>query len=171
MFDKFGEFDSAEELNKAAAGMKAEGDEESLVALALENGIDKEDAEDYMGGCVDQLATPLMAAVGKVKVEAEKLKMEGILEDWKNAVTDLCVEDPDMQDAVRRKGKSICECMAELIKFAFEDKKKVSDEIVKACKVVHNGKTEPLRGPLYLGIPNRAEVKRIVKEYYLGKKA
>lgn len=171
MFDKFGEFDSAEELNEAAAGLKAEGDEESLVALALENGIDKEDAEDYMDDCVDQLATPLMAAVGKVKVEAEHLKIEGILDDWKNTVTDLCIEDPELQAAVRRKGKSLCECMAALIKFAFENKKQVSDEIVKACKVVHNGKTEPLRGPLYLGIPNKAEVKRTVKEYYLGKKA
>lgn len=47
MFDKFGEFDSAEELNKAAEGLKEEGDKESLIELAKENGIDPEDAEDY----------------------------------------------------------------------------------------------------------------------------
>ena len=46
MFDKFGEFDSVEELNKAAAGLKTEGDEESLIALAEENGLTREDAED-----------------------------------------------------------------------------------------------------------------------------
>ena len=40
---KFGEFDSAEELNKAAEGFKNEGDLESLYALAEENGISKED--------------------------------------------------------------------------------------------------------------------------------
>lgn len=66
MFEKFGEFDSVEELNRAAAAQKAEGDEEALVALAEENGIDKEDAEDYMDDCADELATPLMAAMGKL---------------------------------------------------------------------------------------------------------
>ena len=53
MFDKFGEFDSVEELNRAAAAQKAEGDEEALIAIALENGIEKEDAEDYMDDCVE----------------------------------------------------------------------------------------------------------------------
>lgn len=49
MFERFGEFDSAEELNLTAEGLKTEGDMESLLILAEENGIDKEDAEDYMG--------------------------------------------------------------------------------------------------------------------------
>ena len=40
MWDKFGEFDSAEELNRAAAAQKAEGDREALIMLAEENGID-----------------------------------------------------------------------------------------------------------------------------------
>ena len=34
MYEKFGEFDSFEELNQAAAAQKAEGDEEALFALA-----------------------------------------------------------------------------------------------------------------------------------------
>ena len=38
MWDKFGEFDSVEELNRAAAGQKEEGEEEALIALAVENG-------------------------------------------------------------------------------------------------------------------------------------
>ena len=45
MWDKFGEFDSAEELNRAAAAQKAEGDREALIMLAEENGIDRDDAE------------------------------------------------------------------------------------------------------------------------------
>ena len=48
MYDRFGEFDSWEELNSAAQGQKEEGDEESLLILAKENGIDKEDAEDFL---------------------------------------------------------------------------------------------------------------------------
>ena len=46
MFDKFGEFDSVEELNRAAAGQKEQGDLEALISLAIENGLDKEDAEE-----------------------------------------------------------------------------------------------------------------------------
>ena len=65
MWDKFGEFDSVEELNRAAAGQKEEGDEEALIALAVENGLTKEDALDYMDGVVDELASSLMAAQGK----------------------------------------------------------------------------------------------------------
>ena len=59
MFDKFGEFDSFEELNKAAEGLLKEGDLESLRALAEENGIDCADTEDYIDGIVPELATVL----------------------------------------------------------------------------------------------------------------
>lgn len=167
MFDKFGEFDSVEELNKAAAGLKAEGDEESLIALAEENGLTREDAEDYMDDVTTEFATDLQAAIGKIRVEAERLKIAGILDDWKNAVLDLCAENVEMRAAVRKKNKSLCNCMALLIKFAFENKERISEEIVKACKVIHNGKEEPMRSPLYLGVPNKATVKKIVTEYYL----
>lgn len=46
MFDKFGPL-TYEELNKTAEGLKMEGDIESLILLAEENGLEKEDAEDY----------------------------------------------------------------------------------------------------------------------------
>ena len=166
MFDKFGEFDSVEELNRAAAAQKREGDKEALVALAVENGIDKEDAEDYMDGITEELATPLMAALGKLKVEAEDLKIRGILEDWKEAVAELCMEDEQMQAAVRRKGKYMRDYLAAILRFSFENKVQVSDEVVKATRVMHNGKEEPMRGPVYLGIPNKNQVKMIISKYY-----
>lgn len=52
MFDKFGPL-TYEELNKTAEGLKMEGDIESLILLAEENGLEKEDAEDYADGVVD----------------------------------------------------------------------------------------------------------------------
>ena len=79
MFEKFGEFDSVEELNRAAEAQRAEGDEKALVLLAEENGLDKEDAEDFMDGCIPVLATPLMAATGKIRVESESLGLKGVL--------------------------------------------------------------------------------------------
>ena len=47
LFERFGEFDSVEELNMTAEGLKEEGDLESLKVLAEENGLDAADAEDY----------------------------------------------------------------------------------------------------------------------------
>ena len=170
MFEKFGEFDSVEELNRAAEAQRAEGDEKALVLLAEANGIDKEDAEDFMDGCIPVLATPLMAATGKIRVESESLILKGVLTDWRDTLLDLCTENEELQAAVRRKGKSLCECMAALIRFAFENKEQVNDEIVRKTKIMHNGKEEPMRSPLYLGVPNKTQVKKLILEYYLGRK-
>lgn len=167
MFDKFGEFDSYEELNRAAEAQKAEGDEEALAALAKENGIDEEDVEDFMDGCVEKLTTPLMAAMGKLKMEAEDLELGGILEDWKNQILAGCMENETMQCAVRKKGRSLAGCLAELIRFAFENKVQVSDKIVDLTKVTHNGNKEAMRKPLYLGVPNKTQAQRLINEYYL----
>lgn len=106
MFDQFGEFDSYEELNRAAAGQKEEGDEKALIALAKENGIDVEDAEDYMDGCIPQLATRMTAALGRISVLREEyrgdLNMRVALD-----VLQGMLRDPDMQEAVMRKGKDL----------------------------------------------------------------
>lgn len=168
MFEKFGEFDSCEELNRAAAAQLAEGDEGAIIVLAKENGIDREDAEDYIGGFCDRLATPLMAAIGKLELEKKDLGIQGVMEDWVNTVISLCQDEEDICRAVRRKGKTLRDCMAALLRYSFENKVQVSDKIVKATKVTHNGKEEPMRGPLYLGIPTQAEAKRIIRGYYLG---
>lgn len=82
MFDTFGEFDSVEELNRTAEGLLKEGDTESLMILAEENGIDKGDAQDYIDGVVPELANALMAAWGKLDVECKELKPYEIMEDW-----------------------------------------------------------------------------------------
>ena len=44
MFDKFGEFDSYEEINRAAKAQLEEGDLEAIKTIAEENGLDPEDA-------------------------------------------------------------------------------------------------------------------------------
>lgn len=159
MFDKFGEFNSAEELNEAAAGLKAEGDEESLVALALENGIDKEDAEDYMDGCVEQLATPLMAALGKIKVECEELKPQEIMEDWVEYIKIQCAKKPEVAERVRTKDKSLKGCIAELLKWSFKNCYEIPEDIRKEAGITVNVK---------LGIPGMGRAKKIIDDYYMG---
>lgn len=72
MFDKFGPL-TYEELNKTAEGLKMEGDIESLILLAEENGLEKEDAEDYADEVVDTFTTPVEAARNPEKSLAECL--------------------------------------------------------------------------------------------------
>ena len=152
MFDKFGEFDSAEEINKAAAGL----DETELKKLAEENGLDEDDAMDYCGGLIKELATPMTAALGKLKVEKAELALKGVLEDWYDIVVAICMND---------KNKSLKVFMSRVLARAFDTKELVSDQIVRITKV-KNGK-ENMRGPVYLGIPNRAEIKKMCRDYYL----
>lgn len=167
MFDKFGEFDSVAEINDAAKRLLEEGNTEEVKELAAENGISKEDAEDYIDGITDTLATSLMAAIGKLDLEHKEYEIDGILQDWEMQVREMCMQEDVMRDAVRRKGKSLRDCMAELIAFSFKNKKQVSNKIASVTKVEHNGKTEPIRTPLYLGVPTRKDAKIIIKDYYL----
>lgn len=159
MWDKFGEFDSWEEINRAAKAQLEEGDMDAVRAIAEENGIDPEDAEDFCTGTIDELTVPALAAVGKLEVEAKDLKITGMLEDWKNLVEQMCLESLKMALAVRRKGKSLKDCMGEIMKKSFAMKSRLDDRIVKAAG---------LRPPVYLGIPGKAQIRKIVRRYYLG---
>lgn len=105
MFERFGEFDSCEELNRAAAGQKAEGDLEALKALAKENGLDPEDAEDYMDGIIPELATPMDAAMGRIDVWREASKKDINIRIALDVLRTM-VWDKEMQEAVMRKGRS-----------------------------------------------------------------
>lgn len=158
MFDVFGEFDSAEEINKAAAGQKSQGDNEAIRQLAMENGIDAEDAEDYISGAVEELCNPLMAAFGKIDLEAEELKAQEIFEDWINYIRTECTQNENMAAAVRKKGKSVKKCIAELLKWSFKNMYAVDKDIVEAAGV----KTQ-----VKMGIPGMAHAREIITKYYL----
>lgn len=159
MFEKFGEFDSAEELNKAAAAQWEQGDTEAVIAIATENGLDREDAEDYIDGLVPELTTPLMAALGKIKVECDELKPQQIMTDWVEYIKVQCAESDEMAAAVRRKGKSIKGCIAALLKWSFTHQMPIEEEILKAAGVTVERVT--------LGIPGMGQAKKIIREYYL----
>ena len=112
LFEKFGEFDSVEELNRAAAGQLEQGDIEALKLLAKENGIEEDDVEDYIDGCVDELATLQMAAYGRIAVEEKQVQTE--CSDMEYAAVrviamilkTMCT-DTDIAAAVMKKGKRI----------------------------------------------------------------
>lgn len=167
MFDKYGEFDSHEEINQKAKELMEEADTNAVRELAKENGLDPQDAEDYLTGAEAMFCTELMAAVGKLNLEEKDLEIGGILKDWTDCIRDMCVDVDGMAAAVRKKGKKLAGCMAALIRFSFENKVQVSDKIVDITKVTHNGKEEKMRKPLYLGVPNRTEARKIIQDYYM----
>lgn len=160
MWDKFGEFDSWEEINKAAEGQKAEGDEKALKELAKENGIDIEDAEDYYDGTILSLCSPLTAAIGKLDIEEKDLKPQNIMVDWINYIRTLCSMDENICLAVRKKDKSLKGCIGTLLKWSFNHQQNVDKDIIKAAGVN--------AGKVTLGIPGMREAHKLIKEYYLG---
>ena len=163
MWDKFGEFDSAEEINRAAAAQFAEGDEDAVRAIAQENGIDPEDAEDYINGDTEKLCTPLMAAMGKLYVAERELKPYEIMEDWLTYIQMRCAEEPRMAAAVRRKGKTLKGCIAQILVWSFKNAKPVDKDVLKGAGLENQRVT--------LGIPGMARARKIITEYYLGEKA
>lgn len=159
MWEKFGEFNSAEEINRAAAAQKAEGDEEAVLAIAAENGIDEEDAQDYLAGFMEDLCNPMMAAMGKLKIEEADLRPYEIMEDWITYIRMQCTEVHEMAAAVRCKGKSLRGCIAKILVWSLKNAKPVDADILKAAGA-HSRTT--------LGIPGMARVKQLITEYYLG---
>lgn len=161
LYEKFGEFDSAEEINAAAFGQKAEGDTDAIFVIAQENGLDREDAQDFIDGVTPELCTPIMAALGKLKVEAAELEPQEIMEDWLSYIRIQCAEHPETAEAVRKKGKSLRGCIAKLLVWSFKNAKDVDEKIVKAAGIKQGY-------PVKLGIPGMARARRIITEYYTG---
>ncbi|MDE7436768.1 MAG: hypothetical protein K2N01_13245 [Lachnospiraceae bacterium] len=165
MFDKFGEFDSVEELNRAALAQREEGDTEALKILAKENGIDEEDAEDFINGWTDELVSPVMAALGKLDVECAEYEIEGVLKDWVEEIRINCMQDEAFARAVRRKGKDLAGFMAQAIELGCEHRITVDNRIVEMTKEV---KKIMGQHPLTMGVLNKAEMKQLIKDYYMG---
>lgn len=161
MFDKFGEFDSYIEINKVAAGQKEEGDEAALKDLAKENGIDLADAEDYFDGAIQELCTPLIAAIGKLDIEEADLKPKDIMKDWTDYIRTQIADSEEMQLAIRKKGKSLKGCIAALLKWSFDHQHTVDSDIKRAAGVT--------AGKVTLGIPGMANAHKIIRDYYLGR--
>ena len=161
MFDKYGEFDSAEEINEAVKAQLEQEDLDAILEIAMENGIDKEEAEDFIDGVVPELVTPIMAALGKLEVEAGEMKLYEIMEDWFSYIKIMCQENENMARAVRKKGKSLKGCIAEILNWSFKNQHTIEKEILKAAGVT--------AGRCTLGIPGMGRAKKIITHYYMGK--
>ena len=156
MFDKFGKM-NYDELIRTAKAEKEEGDEEALIALAQENGLDQEDAEDYMDDLTEVLCTPREAAVARIEMEAKDLEVSGIWEEWKGFVLEMCMQEEDLACAVCRKNRSLLGLFGKLLKLGFDSKQRVDKRICKEAGLNDN---------VYTGIPTRQQVAETISTYY-----
>lgn len=161
MFDRFGEFDSAEEINETAVNLRREGDTDSIKILAKENGIDEDVAEVFIEGTLLYLCDNMTAAIGKLEIEEKDLKVKEIMADWADYIKVRCFEDENMAKAVRRKDKSLKGCIGALLTWSFKNQIPIDKDIMKAAGVT--------AGRCTLGIPGNGTAKKIITEYYLGK--
>lgn len=161
MFDLFGNFDSAAEINETAVNLRKEGDRDSIYKLAEENGIQPEIAEAFAAGEMLYLVDNMMAAIGKIEVEEAELKPVEIMEDWVNYLKGKCFEDERMAKAVRSKDKNLKGAIGALLTWSFKNQHEVDKDIMKAAGVT--------AGRCTLGIPGMGRAKQIMTEYYLGK--
>ena len=67
-----------------------------------------------------------------------------------------------MARAVRKKGKSLKGCIAELLVWSFKNSDTVDRDILKAANV---------NSTCRLGIPGMGTAKQLIKKYYLRKQA
>lgn len=161
LFEKFGEMNSSEELEKAAEGLLNEKDMESLKALVKENGLDPEDIEDWKEFGIT--ISPLEAAVGKLNVEEAALKLpkESLIKDWIDYVRKMSMEDETIAKAVRTKNKKLADCIGKILEKSFANQWNVPREITSAAKMSASKVT--------FGIPSEVATRKLIREYYGGK--
>lgn len=160
MFDRFGEMESAADLNELAENLFNEGDIDSLRAMAKENGIAADYIEAYISGDSPALCDELTAALGKLEIERKSIEVKGLIADWVSYIEAQCLENTDMAIAVRRKDRKLKACLGRLLEYSFKNRMKVDPEIIKAAKIT-GARVE-------FGIPGMAEAKKIIRSYYLG---
>ena len=160
MYDIYGEFDTYLEINDKARKLKEAGDKDGVIALAKENGLDIEDAQDFFSGTLEELTTNTLAALGKIAVESADLKMFGVFDDWAAEIIMLSTEDEEFSEAVRRKGKSLAGCFAFLIGEEAEHRKEVDKKIMEKI----TAKDMPKK--LEVSTLNRRQHIDLIRKYY-----
>lgn len=156
MFEMFGNMDLAGLLATAAAE-KEEGDLESLIKLAEENGLCKEDAEDYMDDIVDVFCTPLQAATAKLDRESKEMGASGTWDDWKSVIQEMCIADEDLCIGIRKPEKNLAQMYGNILKIGFTKKERIPEAICKAAGITQR---------VELGVPTKKDVKEAVLKYY-----
>ena len=165
-------FKTVKELNDKAAELKNAGYLSELVKLAEENGLEKEDAEDYMDSDdpEDCLCNATMAAIGRLNMEEQDLHLESQMKDWKDFIVQMLTDYPadhagedrdTLANAVFNPDKKLLDVLAAGLKLSSENLITVDMRIIKAAGLPESA--------AYIGMCGRDDLKRIILDYYLGK--
>lgn len=128
MWDKFGEQNSAEEINELAKQLLSSGKKEDVYDLAEENGIDRDMVELFVNEDIDFICDKMTAATGKLTKEighyqkqyvANALEVMDALQSMmareriklsvhKYSIDiDIDITGEELADAIRQKGKAL----------------------------------------------------------------
>ena len=164
-------FKTVKELNDKAAELKSVGDLSELVKLAESNGLEKEDAEEYMESedPEDFLCNATMAAIGKLNMEEQDLHLESQMKDWKDFIvqmlTDYPMDHPDdgaaLANAVFAPDKKLLDVLAAGMKLSSKNRIKVDMRIIKTAGLPESA--------AYIGMCGRDDLKKIILDYYTRK--
>ena len=111
MYERYGNFDSAEEINACARKLVTEGRPEELEKLAEENGIPPILAGQYQRGETETFTDWVDAAIGKLEIEAGAHKDNYVpVRPVADYLKSLCIEE-QFARRVRRRTKSLKACM------------------------------------------------------------
>ena len=160
MFEKFGEMSSYTEINELAKNLLGEGDLDSLKEMAKENGIPDDYVEMYLEDAISTLCDATTAAIGKIDMGCAELKPKELMLDWVEYIKGLCMENEMIAHQVRKKGKSLQECIAVLLAYSFKNQIEVDKAVIKAAKINASRVT--------FGVPGMAKAKELIRGYYLG---
>ena len=159
MYEIFGEFDSAKEINELAENLLNEGDFDGLRTLAKENGIPEEFVDAYLNGDSEEFCDAMTAADGKLEVEAAAMKPNGIMKDWLDYIRAVNMDNDTFCHQIRKKGKSLTGCIGALLKWSFANQQAVPTDVIKAAGISASRVT--------MGIPDMGTAKKLIRDYYL----
>ena len=177
LFEKYGEFDSAAEINRKAEELFNAEDLDGLRALACENGIPDEFTEMYLLGELEILCDDTVAAVGKIDIEVDEMGPIEILADWADYIKAQCMEDALFCRQVRRKGKSLEGCLAKIATWALINAKPLPRAVINAMEKEADKHPEELKAAgiqkgwiqyTKTGAPGSARTRQLIREYYMG---
>lgn len=165
LYEKYGEFDSADEINRAAAAQLEEGDTEAVLQIAKENGIDEMDAEDFCMGDLPTLCNHTTAALGKIEMETKSISKIMALEGYISVLKEMIADDGEEKNlciAIRRKGKNLVDLLGKLVAEASKKRVNLDAQIVAAARKLDKNipSTLPVSGM------SIRDFKEIVLEYY-----
>lgn len=146
-------------LNQQAEHLREEGDLKELEKLCEANGIDKEDASDYMEGYISELFTPFILAAAKLKKERDAFKdLPTALSLYTDEIINMA-QDKEIAEGILKDNKNLAEALGAIVKQASKTRKAIPKEISKAAGIPEN---------VPMGDVDKPTFEKLIKEYYTG---